>query len=162
MEYRRFRFLPSETPVAAEAVTKHRSTVVQTEDARSEREGAEWFVSLLTRVDGAVVVTPELVVVGYGAEITARCPPDKLWQARDLNGTSQRARVMDYEHFGTRHRSAMRYVATVPRAIALVVSQDGDVRVIANVMGRTTVWENVKLGSEEFVADDRADPARTA
>jgi len=106
----------------------------------------------MSRVDGAVVLRPDLTVLGYGAEITAKKPPKRVFAATNARAAQRDLKRIDYEDFGTRHRSAMRYVLAVPGAIAFVVSQDGDVRAIANIGGDSVVvWENLKLGLEEYI-----------
>lgn len=148
------RFRTDRDSMTAEALIGHHVMRFDVEDAQSELDGAEWFTSVLTRVDGAVVLSPQLVIFGYGAEITSTSAPGQVWLARDKHGTRKHAKALDYQHFGTRHRSAMRYCTAVPGAVAFVVSQDGDVRIIANVTGRTTVWENVKMSRDEFVTPE--------
>jgi hypothetical protein len=65
--------------------------------------------------------------------------------------------ALDYNHFGTRHRSMMRYCAAVPGSVGFVVSQDGDVRAITRVRDDLVVWENVKLRLDDF---ERRRPSR--
>jgi DNA integrity scanning protein DisA with diadenylate cyclase activity len=43
---------------------------------------------------------------------------------------------------GTRHRSAYRFCAAVPSAVALVVSQDGGVRFVAHHRDHVTYWDH--------------------
>ncbi|MGH7297354.1 MAG: putative sensor domain DACNV-containing protein, partial [Polyangiaceae bacterium] len=43
---------------------------------------------------------------------------------------------------GTRHRSAYRFCARVPEALAVVVSQDGGVRFVATHAGVVTFWDH--------------------
>jgi hypothetical protein len=120
------------------------------EESSSEMDGALWFVSLLTRVDGLVVVRPDLTVAGFGAEITATTPPRAVYVARDRNATTTRLRAQAYEHYGTRHRSMMRYCSAVPGSLGFVVSQDGPIRAISCVGNRLVIWENLKLSYERF------------
>jgi len=114
-------------------------------DARSELDGAIWFVSLLSRVDGLVLLTPEFEVVGFGVEINVSSIPSRIFMAGNESGAAPGLKELDYERFGTRHRSMIRYCAAVPNSVGIVVSQDGDVRVITSDQGSVLVWENVKL-----------------
>ena len=120
------------------------------EESESELDGALWFISLLSRVDGVVVLSPDLVVSGFGGEIRVSTPPTALMQATDEGGTKRRCIPLDYYHFGTRHRSMMRYCAKVPGSVGLVVSQDGDVRAMTQVDGTLLFWDNLQLRNDDF------------
>ena len=45
------------------------------------------------------------------------------------------------EAVGTRHRSAYRLAAAMPEALLVVVSQDGNIRYVADVDGAVTCWD---------------------
>lgn len=112
---------------------------------KNEIDGVIWFIALLTRVDGLVVMDPDLVVKGYGVEIRNWQEPENLFIAADRCGTPEKLRPTSYNHFGTRHRSMMRYCFQNPGSIGFVISEDGEVRVMT-MMGRQLVmWENIKL-----------------
>ena len=112
---------------------------------KNEIDGVIWFIALLTRVDGLVVMDPNLVVRGYGVEIKNWQEPDNLFIAADRMATPAKLRPVSYNHFGTRHRSMMRYCYQNPGSIGFVVSQDGEVRVMTMVEERLVIWENIKL-----------------
>ena len=71
--------------------------------------------------------------------------PRRIFMARSESGRSNDLVPLDYERFGTRHRSMIRYCAAVPGSIGVVVSQDGDVRIATSRSEGVLVWENVKL-----------------
>jgi hypothetical protein len=121
------------------------------EDSRSELEGAIWFISLLSRVDGLVLMSPSLDVRGFGVEITFREEPKNVFGTRDHLANEERLRRLSYAQFGTRHRSMMRYCSKIPDSVGFVISQDGDVRVITQVHGRLVMWENIKLQLVDFI-----------
>ena len=112
---------------------------------KNEIDGVIWFIALLTRVDGLVVMDPNLTVKGYGVEIKNWQEPDNLFIAMDRFGTPEKLRPASYNHFGTRHRSMMRYCTQNPGSIGFVVSQDGEVRTMTMIEGRLVIWENIKL-----------------
>ena len=112
---------------------------------KNEIDGVIWFIALLTRVDGLVVMDPNLAVRGYGVEIKNWQEPDNLFIATDRMATPAKLRPASYNHFGTRHRSMMRYCYQNPGSIGFVVSQDGEVRVMTMVEERLVIWENIKL-----------------
>jgi hypothetical protein len=121
------------------------------EEIRSELDAAIWFISLLTRVDGVVLMTQELEVQGFGVEITSSEEPEAVFVATDAEGTPARLQKVDYQLYGTRHRSMMRYCAMFPGSVGFVVSQDGDVRVITMVGDRLVMWDNIRLQLPKFV-----------
>ena len=121
------------------------------EDADSEVEGAIWFISLLSRVDGLVLMNPSLEVKGFGVEITFPGEPSSIFIARDRRAKNKHLRKLDYERFGTRHRSMMRYCSKISNSVGFVISQDGDVRVMTQVRGKLVVWENLRLQLHDFI-----------
>ncbi|HJV66148.1 MAG TPA: hypothetical protein VJ550_10475 [Geomonas sp.] len=112
---------------------------------KNEIDGVIWFVAILTRVDGLVVMDRNLDVQGYGVEIMTSQEPSDLYLATDRMATTAKQKPASYTHFGTRHRSMMRYCFQHPGSIGFVISQDGEVRVITKVGERLMVWENIKL-----------------
>jgi len=120
-------------------------------EIRDEMDGAIWFISLLTRVDGLVLLSQKLEVIGFGVEITIPDEPSVVFIADDVHGTESKLRPVDYQLYGTRHRSMMRYCSSFPGSVGFVVSQDGDVRVMTKVDGRLIVWENIRLQLPTFV-----------
>lgn len=64
----------------------HRDQLVlrgQKEANKSELDGTIWFISLLTRVDGLVLLKPNLEVRGFGVEIMFAKEPSKVFIASD-------------------------------------------------------------------------------
>jgi len=45
---------------------------------RSEIDGVLWFISLLSRVDGLILMNKHLIVRGFGVEIKSAKPPEKI------------------------------------------------------------------------------------
>jgi hypothetical protein len=120
----------------------------EVEDARSELNGAIWFISLLSRVDGLILMDPGLKIYGFGAEITVSEEPTEIYISSDASGARASLRDCPYTHFGTRHRSMMRYCHAVPEAVGFVISQDGDVRAMTKVNKHLVMWEDIKLQLE--------------
>ena len=120
--------------------------------SKNEIDGVIWFIALLTRVDGLVVMDRNLAVRGYGVEITNSEEPANLFIASDRMATPAKLRAASYNHFGTRHRSMMRYCFQNPGSIGFVVSQDGEVRVITKVGESLVMWENIKLKYYNYVS----------
>jgi len=117
----------------------------EVDERRSELDGTIWFISLLTRVDGLVLMNPQLEVQGFGVEITQNREPPEVLLAGNERATKNRLRPVNYNHFGTRHRSMMRYCSDVAGSIGFVISQGGDVRVMTQVRNKLVLWENIRL-----------------
>lgn len=118
---------------------------------RSEIDGALWFISLLSRVDGLVLMNKHLVVRGFGVEIKSSTPPDRVYICSKQIPNNSALKEVDYNHFGTRHRSMMRYCWNYSGTVGFVVSQDGDVRVITKYDNKLVIWDNIKLQAYTFV-----------
>ena len=117
-------------------------------ETQHEVNNSVWFISLLSRVDGLVLMTPNLDVKGFGVFITADREPDRVALAGDVFAADDQLSTVEYTHFGSRHRSMMRYCAQVPGSIGFVISQDGDVRVMTRVRDCLVMWENIRLQHE--------------
>jgi hypothetical protein len=89
-------------------------------------------------VDGTLVLDRAFRVIGFGAEILGDSHVTEIHRALDLE--AERTVVEPADSSGTRHRAAYRLVSGVPDVIALVVSQDGAVRFVANHKDRLTYW----------------------
>jgi hypothetical protein len=99
------------------------------------------LIASLADVDGAVVLTKRFEILGFGAEIAGELPRvDEVRRAIDLEGS--RSAVEVAEAVGTRHRSAYRFCAAVPGALAIVVSQDGGVRFVTMHRDAVTYWDH--------------------
>lgn len=126
----------------------HLDIVINDENIRAynkEIDDAICFVSLLTRVDGVVLMNEELEVQGFGAEVTYSDIPLAVYNSKTINPSDKSLLRIDYNHFGTRHRSIMRYCHKVPGSIGFVVSQDGELRAITKVGDNVVVWDNINL-----------------
>lgn len=94
---------------------------------RSLCDAAE-TIAAFSCVDGALVMSAALRLVGFGAEILLeKAPPAKVFQVAGNPIATAEHPELDSEGFGMRHRSAVRFVAATPAAVAFIVSQDGKV-----------------------------------
>ena len=81
-------------------------------------------------VDGAVVLSAALSVLGFRMELCAR-EEEQLPECVALDpesSTLSPQEPIQLASFGTRHRSAARFCAKTPGAVAVVISQDGEMR----------------------------------
>jgi hypothetical protein len=110
--------------------------------AASEVTGCIRFLASLARVDGLVWLNSRLHLEAFGVEITATDDPV---QARlGLNSSGKESRELDVNHYGTRHRSMLRYCAANAESVGFVVSQDGDIRAVTAANGSVFLWENIR------------------
>ena len=102
------------------------------------------LIAGLTAVDGAVILTSNFELIGFGAVILGAL--DKLEQvayALDAEGTVTEQEPTDGS--GTRHRAAYHLCHTLHDALAIVVSQDGNVRVAKWKNDMVTCWEVIPI-----------------
>ena len=123
---------------------------IDIEEYKNGLTGAVKFISSLTCVDGLVLFDKNLSVRGFGVEITARNEPDFIYLANEEEISENDLKKLNYNHFGTRHRSMMRYCYTHAESFGFVISQDGDIRAITNVNGKVIMWENIKIAQFLF------------
>lgn len=100
----------------------------------------------LADVDGAVVLTKRLEVHGFGAEISSQLEPvTRVWRSRNHEGTNLAPDLAD--RFGTRHRSVFRLCNHYPEVIAIVISQDGNVRFVRKIDRHVVYFDHRMLGA---------------
>lgn len=115
------------------------------EDRESEMTGAVKLVTSLAAVDGLVLMTPALSVVGFGVKIGSAPSVNTVYDGAGFARRGTRARTIDLSQFGTRHGSMLRYCAQDRNALGVVVSQDGYVRLITTAGKSLVLWDNLKL-----------------
>jgi hypothetical protein len=116
--------------------------------AEEDLAGASDLVARLSAVDGALVLSSDLRVVGFGAEIVLDASRPVI--AHEVAGHARRGEswpTVDGESFGMRHRSALRCVATSEGVAAFVVSQDGTVSFFWKQGGRVLVKRGVTIAN---------------
>ncbi len=108
------------------------------------------FVASLATVDGAVLLSRDLRLRGFGAEIaSSRLSSEDEWvEFDDHPEPLGKPAPESLSAFGMRHRSAIRFCQEVPGTMAFVISQDGGIRLFHSVEGRVRQW--VELSAEEW------------
>jgi len=96
------------------------------------------LLSDLMMVDGALIVDHKLSLIGFGGEIRVDRNVLYVVQAHDLDGGS--VSRWNVQSDGTRHRAVYRLCSVEPETIGFVISQDSQVRMIANVYDSVTFW----------------------
>ena len=156
---RRMEISSEDVPYAI--VMEENLAAADAEDRANEVTAAIKLVTSLASVDGLVLLDPLLHVRGFGVKIMSGTRIGKVYDGPDFLKRFKRARLVDISRFGTRHGSILRYCQSDPDAIGLVVSQDGQVRLIMSIDNTVTLWDNVKLiNYDNRVRDLREDAKR--
>jgi hypothetical protein len=102
------------------------------------------YIAAMGAVDGALVFTQQLDIVGFGVEIQAtQVPLTQVYRALDVEG--QHLEPVPADHGGTRHRAAYRLCLAAPDCLAIVVSQDGNVQFVHNQQGQVVFWDQLSF-----------------
>ena len=96
----------------------------------------------LIAIDGALVLTQNLEIVGFGVEIRAPyIALDQVHRALDLEGEHLQAEPADQG--GPRHQAAYRLCEAAPACLAVAVSQYGGVQLVHHNTGRIIFWSQL-------------------
>ena len=110
----------------------------------SSRDAAR-FIASLTAVDGAVVLTDKLRIIGFGGEVRGSAPgTDTIHIAQNEEG--DKITAVPFTGYGTRHRSAFRFVENMEPSVAFILSQDGGIRAAMKVGERVVMWPYFEVG----------------
>lgn len=109
----------------------------------NELKGAIRFIASQSCVDGIVVLNDDLSTFGFGGVIENVDPPKIVHVAKAA--TFNKSDELDPKNLGTRHRSMMTFCNNNPGSLGIVISQDGDLRVMTEVEGKLVMWENIKM-----------------
>jgi hypothetical protein len=138
-------FTSKQNPVPAFLVRERSFAEADAEDRENEMTGAVKLVASLAAVDGLVLMTPQLSVTGFGTKIGSGPKVSTVYDGASFSKRGTRARTVELSQFGTRHGSMLRYCAQDSKALGVVVSQDGYVRLIMKVRNSLVLWDNLKL-----------------
>ena len=103
------------------------------------------FIAKLTTVDGAVLLTKDLDLIGFGVEILTdkmgqKEPPMRFITSDNCVDTGRR-----FTDNGTRHRSGYRFAHEVEDSVVIIISQDGAVKACTKNEGDVVVYDNIAL-----------------
>lgn len=102
------------------------------------------FIADLTTIDGAVVMTKSLELLGFGAEILGGSKTIET-VARVTDATGEERQIESTHRVGTRHGSAYRLCQKLRDAVAIVVSQDGLVRIVFWKDDTVAYWDQMAV-----------------
>lgn len=98
----------------------------------------------LMAVDGALALDKQFGLLGFGVEIAAPAPAKPfVYRALDAEGTQLQPEAADSG--GTRHRAAYRLCQAEAGCQAIVVSQDGGIRLVRQRAGQVLFWNQLAL-----------------
>ena len=97
-------------------------------------------IASLTAIDGAIVITTQFKVLGFGGEIIATSPT-----LTSVTNTSN-GQVIPLDSFGTRHRSAFRFCSSFEDSVAFIVSSDGGVKAVKRQGSKLLFWPDINEG----------------
>lgn len=107
-----------------------------------------YLIASLTAIDGAVILTRNFELLGFGAEITELSDVKRVARAFDAEG--EKVRLEATESQGMRHRSVYRLCNAVTSITGLVISHDGELRFVKHREGRVTYWNQLAHAAMEF------------
>lgn len=102
------------------------------------------FIARLTGVDGAVVTTEGLELIGFGAFIQGTMEMGGT-VALALDPEAARRQVELVESVGTRHRSLYYLCRKLQDVLGIIVSQDGKARVVTWSREMVTCWDVIPI-----------------
>jgi len=103
------------------------------------------FLAGLTAVDGAVLLTDRLRLLGFGAEVLTDA--QKIESMRSaISEFADTFTAVPISAFGTRHRSAFRFCSSVAPSVAFIMSQDGGVKAVRQVGRNLVMWPYFEMG----------------
>jgi hypothetical protein len=102
------------------------------------------YIADMGAVDGALVFTQQVDLLGFGVEIQAtQVPLTQVYRALDMEAHT--LQPVPADHGGTRHRAAYRLCLAAPDCLAIVVSQDGNVQFVHNQQGKVVFWDQLSF-----------------
>ncbi len=125
-----------------EYVTCHKEAIALLDEAIFD---VAHFIGALSATDGAVVMSKRQELLGFGGVISGDIDKvERVMHALDTEGTMTEPELS--EGVGTRHRAAYRLCHELHDAIAIVISQDGNVRFVKWHDGAVTYWDQAPTG----------------
>jgi hypothetical protein len=102
------------------------------------------FVGKLSGTDGAILLTADLQLYGFGTEIRLDKVPMDVMAYKVRHPMDNENEILDSEQFGMRHRSAIKLCSTCDDLLAFIVSQDRGISLVWNRDGKIFVKSDIK------------------
>lgn len=103
------------------------------------------LIAKFTSVDGSVVLTKDLDLLGFGAETIMDNMDSKHPSMCFLGYDNQEDRSKKFKDHGMRHRAGYRFCNAVDGSVVFIISQDGTIEACTKHDGRVIVYDNVAL-----------------
>jgi hypothetical protein len=103
------------------------------------------FIAGLTAVDGAVILTDRLSLLGFGAEVLTEARKTESVRSA-TSELADKFTEVPISAFGTRHRSAFRFCSSLEPSVAFIMSQDGGVKAVRQVGRNLVMWPYFEIG----------------
>lgn len=141
-----FKLWGSKDPITVEDYQRVSIIEGQMEEVKEQLSECLQFLASLSSVDGAVVVSDRLRLIGFGAEVIAQSPTLSTVKLA-LDSRGRKSNKTSIESYGTRHRSAFRFCSSYEDSIAFIVSQDGGIKAVKRHMKDVFMWPDVGMTS---------------
>jgi len=126
---------------ALESEGKSTSSVTEAQALMRARLDA---LARLAAMEGALLLSPEFELVGFGARLRAPSWDGSVLEGAD--GFGGGGKPFDFSRLGARHTSALAYVAAVPGTVAFVASAAGPIRALSRKgHGPIHCWPDCRL-----------------
>lgn len=103
------------------------------------------LIAQLTLVDGGVILTKDMELIGFGAEVHSERIRKRGVKMRFIRYDGTEDNTRRFNDYGMRHRSCYNFCYDVDGAVGIIVSQDGVVEVCTREKDRIVVYDNVGL-----------------
>lgn len=98
----------------------------------------------LATLDGAVILTPDFGIVGFGVKLQAPVYSGEVREGPD--GFKANGEIIDFSRLGTRHNSALAFIASIPGSVGFIASEDGPIRGLVMVPnGVVNCWPDCRV-----------------
>jgi hypothetical protein len=105
------------------------------------------FIANLAAVDGAVILTEGLDLVGFGGVIKGTFSKEDII-ARAMDAEGEQKVYERPEGVGTRHLSVYYLCKEIPDVLAIVISQDGNTSLVTRMDDFVTCWDFLPMTVE--------------
>lgn len=106
------------------------------------------FMASLSQVDGAVLLSKKMKLIGFGGEI--RVDDKNLPVTYLKNSDEKKRKQIDPLKYGTRHRSTIRFCKRFPGAVGFVFSQDGAIKAVKGSSDDVTLFNEINRMRYDF------------
>lgn len=134
----------SKTPIEASAYKSLSLIESQREEVDEALSDCVRFIAGLSAVDGALVMSRRLRVLGFGGEVIAQSPTLRHVKLAS-DAAAKKTKTVTVEGYGTRHRSAFRFCSSYEDSVAFIVSQDGGIKAAKRVGPHVLMWPDVSI-----------------